>query len=965
MMRIHILLMISLLFTFVLPVFSLETPYLIRIDITQINDIEHFKQLQLPLYHRKGNDLFIGIDQEGIKNLHGIPYQVIDDAFTPQSTYILTSEKGKNLQWNDAWGKLLWQTSTEFLIKSNDDMLLKMKGTPFMAVPLLKKPVYFDDQHLKAPTSMNMDRTIIQDMVNQVNADSIQSDIQHLQDFVTRYYAASTLESVTSWIQNQFIRMGYTDVQIGTFSIGGYTQHNVIATLPGNITPNQNIVVGGHSDDNISFGNTDPMVFCPGADDNASGVAAVLEMARVFKLMNYQPASTFRFVTFGCEEMGLFGSQFYSQDLHDMGAEVKLMLNHDMIATHDDNYDYDYVVLEPYTGYDAYTQFTANMTYQYTGLVPVLSSYDSEGSDSYNFFLRGFPCVYFEELDFSPHYHSATDLIQYLDMDFCSRVIKSSLATAATMSSMPLQMPEYNIQDTGTGTSLQISWNPSAEPNITGYKVYIADDNSAWDQTFDVTGLSTTIEGLTSGQHYYVGLSCVNAQNFESLILVREATPQIDPRIPQNVQDHPLLNAIDITWDANNELDIAGYRIFRSTISGELGNQLNTEVDTQNTYHDTSVEHGVYYYYQIKAEDANGNLSAASEQIYSRAVSLDMGVLIIDGTANGTGTSYNQPSDEQVDNYYNELLSSYQTTQIDLSVYPQLKLADFGPFSTIVWHCNTVTGVEQAYNLRDEVQKYLVMGGNILISTYQPTLAWDLNSTYPTDFPTADFIRSVFKISHVEFSNAARFKYAIPTGTEYPSVMVDSLKSSASLNHHIFKIEGLTAAADGVMIYTYGSDYANNSSQGVLNGTGVGIGYFGQDYKSVVLSFPLWNMNQNQAKQMMEYILTQKFNEPVGNHDLTSPMIGRNELHQNYPNPFNPETMINYVIAKPSNVTLFIYNVKGQKVRALVNEYQANGHHQIKWNGEDDNGKTVSSGVYFYRLDTGIGKLTRKMIMLK
>ena len=101
----------------------------------------------------------------------------------------------------------------------------------------------------------------------------------------------------------------------------------------------------------------------------------------------------------------------------------------------------------------------------------------------------------------------------------------------------------------------------------------------------------------------------------------------------------------------------------------------------------------------------------------------------------------------------------------------------------------------------------------------------------------------------------------------------------------------------------------------------------------------------------------------VGNNVIT-PEIAR--LSQNYPNPFNPTTMINYSLNEASDVTIEVFNVKGQKVKTLVNEYQEAGAQSIEWNGIDENNKSVSSGVYFYKMRAG-GRYTstRKMILLK
>ncbi len=95
------------------------------------------------------------------------------------------------------------------------------------------------------------------------------------------------------------------------------------------------------------------------------------------------------------------------------------------------------------------------------------------------------------------------------------------------------------------------------------------------------------------------------------------------------------------------------------------------------------------------------------------------------------------------------------------------------------------------------------------------------------------------------------------------------------------------------------------------------------------------------------------------------PVVNRTTLSQNYPNPFNPTTTINYSIAKEGTVELTVYNIKGQKVKTLVNERKEAGQHSIVWNGKDNTNKTVSSGIYFYSLSTGKKNMKKKMLLLK
>ena len=88
-------------------------------------------------------------------------------------------------------------------------------------------------------------------------------------------------------------------------------------------------------------------------------------------------------------------------------------------------------------------------------------------------------------------------------------------------------------------------------------------------------------------------------------------------------------------------------------------------------------------------------------------------------------------------------------------------------------------------------------------------------------------------------------------------------------------------------------------------------------------------------------------------------------LHANYPNPFNPHTKISYSLVKAGEAELTVYNIKGQKVKTLVNDYIEAGEHSVIWNGKDNDGKDVSSGVYFYRLKTFDTVQHRKMLLLK
>ncbi|UCE20325.1 MAG: T9SS type A sorting domain-containing protein [Gemmatimonadota bacterium] len=88
-------------------------------------------------------------------------------------------------------------------------------------------------------------------------------------------------------------------------------------------------------------------------------------------------------------------------------------------------------------------------------------------------------------------------------------------------------------------------------------------------------------------------------------------------------------------------------------------------------------------------------------------------------------------------------------------------------------------------------------------------------------------------------------------------------------------------------------------------------------------------------------------------------------LSQNYPNPFNPETEIRYGLPEAGDVRLDVYNLLGQRITTLVNEHQEAGYKSVVWDGRDENGQDVSSGMYFYALTSGTFAATKRMVLIK
>ena len=124
--------------------------------------------------------------------------------------------------------------------------------------------------------------------------------------------------------------------------------------------------------------------------------------------------------------------------------------------------------------------------------------------------------------------------------------------------------------------------------------------------------------------------------------------------------------------------------------------------------------------------------------------------------------------------------------------------------------------------------------------------------------------------------------------------------------------------------------------------------------------------NNIQAIDELRYIL----NRPV---DFSTGVVGRSpsqlpekfSVSQNYPNPFNPSTTIEYALPEKARVTIDVYNILGQRVRRLVNEEMPAGVHMTVWNGTNENGRAVSTGLYFYRVTAGDNIDQKKMLLIK
>lgn len=275
----------------------------------------------------------------------------------------------------------------------------------------------------------------VQSLIAQVSRDRLAAHIQDLESFQTRYATTGSARAAAETVFRHFADVGVA-VQTEEFVSGGVTVSNVIATIPGRVSPNQVVIVGAHYD---SFARTVFLTTAPGADDNASGTAGLMEIARILAGEAFD--FTVRLIAFGAEETGLNGSRDYAVRARQRGEQVVGMLDLDMIAFVDRAPEDVDVTANPASTWlvDQYVSLAA----AYTGLsVRRIIDASSRSSDHAPFWDQGYAAVeIIEDIPLAnPYYHTAGDRFGTLNMDFATDVVRTTLAVAATLA-QPVNAP--------------------------------------------------------------------------------------------------------------------------------------------------------------------------------------------------------------------------------------------------------------------------------------------------------------------------------------------------------------------------------------------------------------------------------------------------------------------------------------------------------------------------------------------
>ena len=299
--------------------------------------------------------------------------------------------------------------------ETDHSILLKGPAMPYKndgAIAIFNKKASLPRLNRDFPVVTEVDPRI-REMMDQVNMDSLQATVQHMQDYGSRIWNSANAFAASDWIAERMRGYGLEVEQqpfnANTWMGSGAAGPNVIGILRGTTYPDTYVVCGSHLD-SFSYEAMYGGGTAPGADDNATGVASVLESVRI--MSQYEFEYSIVFCAYGCEEMGLYGSEAYASRCQQQGMDIIGYFNNDMNGyLYGDQIHIDLIYHNSVEPIGTYYMNVANIYYPE---MPVRHVNFTQGdSDHTSFNNHGYMGIYpFEDYQhYSPNIHTPQDLI--------------------------------------------------------------------------------------------------------------------------------------------------------------------------------------------------------------------------------------------------------------------------------------------------------------------------------------------------------------------------------------------------------------------------------------------------------------------------------------------------------------------------------------------------------------------------
>lgn len=504
-----------------------------------------------------------------------------------------------------------------------------------------------------------------------------------------------------------------------------------------------------------------------------------------------------------------------------------------------------------------------------------------------------------------------------------------------TMTPLPLDPPSMitAIGDSGIAT---LTWNAIAPDDIIKYRIYYGTSSSPTTQMDSVIDSRDTIRlysTLTVGETYYFRVKAVywDGQVSDFSSEVSTFIPDKKPAATTILSLQSDSAQATLRWLKTNDSDFLRYRIFAGTSPNPT-----TQVDSVSTQADTvqtifNLTNGQMYYFAVSVVDADGLVSRLSNEVS----------VVVNPIALNLVTAL----------YQNPILPQY------VNVVVNTNIALINSPSVRVWRTNDTTTVALSS-----------LPGTT--NTYSGSYQLEQSGTY------------TIQTRGISFRNQDSTKLRYLTATLAKPSSDNRLTTDDGAS--VLMIPGSAVTTD--MFFTCSIEKNEEAER---------IYAFGPDINYTAplqLQFKLPALTNEQPKKW--FILREENGQwiKLESHVLANENIIRTntsslgrfklqydptsgdeslivksfDLKQNFPNPFNPETTIAFTLENNSDrLTLAVYNALGQKIKTLWDGPKTSGYHRVTWDGTNETGQRVSTGIYIYRVNTGKSVFSKKMLLIK
>jgi hypothetical protein len=330
-------------------------------------------------------------------------------------------------------GQFLWEDNRSRLVQLTEAEANQLMIAGYVIVQLPENPHPLRNIEAPAPFFFPQQDTMIQRLINDVSEPALTQNILDLQNFNTRYTYSPICDSAIRYLYQRFLNYELA-TEIDTYVLNGDTSYNVIATQLGQAHPESILITCGHMD---SYSNM-PMVLAPGADDDASGVAAVLEIARVLSQADFR--WTIKYIAFSGEEQWMKGSYHWVDSVAvPQNLLIEGVYNCDMIGY--TAYDTNLMYVTPNIPSQPLAVLAETVNAQYNIGLNVNNYLDIDAyGDHTPFWDNGFKAAFvIEDSEWgiwngsNPHYHTTHDTLGNLRMSLVHHTTQMVLGCLATL----------------------------------------------------------------------------------------------------------------------------------------------------------------------------------------------------------------------------------------------------------------------------------------------------------------------------------------------------------------------------------------------------------------------------------------------------------------------------------------------------------------------------------------------------